>query len=247
MDYRFKESNHRHELLVDGEWRSLTGITTILGVIAKPQLIQWAANMAVNYIDENLLKTKVKTIDLSNEDTFLWVTSVLEQARKAHQRKKEAAGQKGTDVHALIEERIKKAIAGDGFIKENGATDKQVKEFIQWAIDGKVKFLESELHVYSETHFLGGICDFVCEIEGEIWIGDIKTGGVYAEAFFQMAGYQILIEEMKKYSNIKGHIVIGLKDGFKEKRSISNEQNKQAFLSALSLYRIMQMVQDQIL
>jgi hypothetical protein len=235
MNYRFNDKGHIHELLVDGEWKKLTGITTILGVIAKPQLIQWAANMAVDYICDHLKDLQEKPEE------------VLGEARKAHTRKKEAAGQKGTDIHALIEERIKKAIAEDGFIKENGAKEKQVKEFIQWAIDNKIKFLASELHLYSETYFLGGICDFVCEIDGEIWVGDIKTGRVYAEAFFQMAGYQIMIEEMKLYPNIKGHIIIGLKNGFEEKRSISNEDNKTAFLSALSLYRIMAKVNGQIL
>uniref|UniRef100_A0A6M3L9L5 PD-(D/E)XK nuclease superfamily protein n=1 Tax=viral metagenome TaxID=1070528 RepID=A0A6M3L9L5_9ZZZZ len=235
VGYEFVEGGHAHYL--DGE--RLTGITTILGVIAKPALISWAANMAVDYIDEKLPVKRDNNVLSVDADDF---KRILEEARKAHTRKKEEAGQKGTDVHAEVELLIKEAIdASRGIVGAYSGTSEQVGHFINWAKDNKVKFLESEAKIYSKSLFLGGICDFVCEIDKEIWIGDIKTGsGIYAEAFYQTAGYQMLFEEMGLYSNIKGHLILNLKKTgeFKEKRSISNDDNKQAFLSALSLYRI---------
>ena len=45
-NFTFNKEEHYYEL--DG--KRMYGITTILGVIAKPALIQWAANMAVEYV-----------------------------------------------------------------------------------------------------------------------------------------------------------------------------------------------------
>jgi hypothetical protein len=247
MKYRFTKENHCHELLVDGDWKKLTGVTTVLSVIAKPALISWAANMAVDYIKENALPY--------NGDDFAGMIAtneeLLEQARKAHTKKKEEAGKKGTDTHAIIEEIIKDVIKIDGTIPATLEQDsKQVKHFTNWAIENKVRFLESELGIYSENNFLGGIVDFVCEIDGEVWIGDIKTGnGIYAEAFWQMGGYELMINELKLYPKIKGYIVLNLrKNGeFEEKRSISNEENIKAFLSCLNIYRTKQKIENQIL
>ena len=251
--YTFHEKGHRH--LLNG--KPLTGITTVLNVISKPFLIPWAVNMAVEYIDKTLNEEIEKQ---SNETDLLeWLMEnwkrILKEAKVAHTKKKEDAGQKGTDVHAICEGIIKEAIEQQGGIihpihKSENTDNPQVLHFLNWAEENKVKFLASELHLYSVEHFLGGIMDFVCEIDGNVWIGDIKTGsGIYAEAFFQCAGYQIMLEEMGLYPNIKGHIILNLKkDGsFNEKRSISNEDNKQAFLSALSLYRIKAKVEGNLI
>jgi len=247
-DYRFNKEQHIHQLLVDGEWKNLTGITTILQVVAKPALIQWAANMAVDYI-ESLVRTR------SDGERYVLVdVPEFKEARTAHRKKKEEAGQKGTDVHALIEQEIKNAIENThGFLSKKWKEQydsEQILHFFDWALDNKVKFLDSEKHIYSKEYFLGGVCDFVCEIDNEVWLGDIKTGsGIYPEHFWQTAGYQLLFEEMGVYQNIKGHIVLNLKkDGsFDEKRSISNEDNRKAFLACLTIYRIQEKLKNNII
>jgi hypothetical protein len=248
--YRFSEMGHIHWL---GDKR-LTGITTVLQVISKGDaLTQWSANEAVKYIDEVFEKQLAEQPVESDFLLFLadnW-KQIMEEAKVAHKKKKEDAGQAGTDVHAIIEQIIKKAIKENGgFIGMNVYDNPQIQHFMDWQFNNKVKFLDCELHLYSEVHFLGGICDFVCEMNNEVWIGDIKTGaGIYSEHFFQTAGYQIMLEERGLYPNIKGHIILNLKkDGsFAEKRSVSNEDNKQAFLSALTLYRIKSKIEGNLI
>lgn len=236
--YSFDKEKHIHTL--DG--KPLTGVTTVLGVIAKPALIQWSANMAVDHILANVV--------VAGSDTTIIKTESIEEARSAHRIKKEKAGGWGTEVHSWIEQWIMSSILGkelpDPLYERQGQA---CRHFINWATDNKVKFLESEKNVYSEKMFLGGICDIVCEIDGEIWLVDIKTGGVYAEAFWQMSAYQLCLEEMALYQGIKGHIVLGLlKTGeFIEKRSISNEDNRKAFLACLDIYRIKQKVEKTLL
>ncbi len=267
-EYRFNERGHVHEILIDGEWKRATGCTTILGVINKPSLISWAANCAVDFIKEN--STTIEEVNAHDEayrshaeilteimqDYVIVHGSTLEDARKAHIKKRDKAGDWGTQVHAMVEDIIKNSIKENGgFINEYRVTlgdelfTKPVNHFIKWAIDNKVRFLESEKGVYSKSKFIAGIIDIICEIDGKIWLADIKTGsGIYAEAFFQMGGYDIMLEEMG-HPEISGYLVLNLKkDGtFDEKRSISNEDNRLAFMSALSLYRIQEKIKNNIL
>lgn len=238
-EYRFNEKGHLHELLVDGEWKALTGCTTILGILAKPALIQWAANETEKYIREHI------SYAIPGEDGGYWAVkpSIFEEAKTAHRRKKEEAGQNGTDVHKEVENLIAGLIRTNKgiFNGDEKSENPQIQHFIDWAVENKVKFLESEKGLYSKKYFLGGIVDIVCELDGEVWIADIKTGsGIYPEHYAQMAGYQIMLEEMGYAKPIKGHIVLNLKkDGkFEEKRSVSVEDAKNFFLACVSCYRL---------
>lgn len=241
----FDGENGNHDYYFDG--KRMTGCTTILSILAKPALIQWAANMAVEY-----LKINIPQVDIEAGFDFEDWGKLLEEARVAHRKKKEEAGTKGTDVHAIIENYIKEAIKDEeGYIPILGDEEKneQVRHFVKWAIANKVKFLASEKQLYSEKLFIAGTCDFICEIDGKVWLGDIKTSsGIYPENFAQCAGYQIMIDENKLYE-IAGHIIINLrKDGkFEEKRSVSTEDYKRFFLACLDIYRIQEKIKGQIL
>lgn len=234
--YRFNEANHVHQLLVDGEWKNLTGCTTILDVLAKPALIQWSANMTARF-----LKDRLPEIWKMNQEEW---ELLLEEARRAHCKRKEKAGDYGSEVHKGIELLIKKAIKNNnGVIKRGGFvfTNKSIQNFVVWAENNEIKFLDSELHCYSEKYFLGGIVDLVFKKGGKVWIGDIKTSssGIYPENFAQVAGYEIMLQEMKLYPKIAGYIILNLKENgeFLEKRSVSNRDNKKFFLACLEIYR----------
>lgn len=126
----------------------------------------------------------------------------------------------------------------------------QIQHFIDWAAKNKVKFIESEKNVWSEKLFIGGICDILAEIDNEVWLCDIKTSSsIYPEHMFQCAGYEIMLEETMPEIKVKGYIILNLKKTgeFEEKRSISNEENKQAFMSCLNLYRTMEKIKATIL
>ena len=172
--------------------RPLSGITSVLGVIAKPMLIQWAANMAVDYIlkesDGNTLHRTV-------------LVSTLEEARKAHTVKKDNAAGLGHDAHALVEEYVKERILNSAGIPiiPNLGKEPRVIEFAQWAVERHqetgFRFIASETPLADGKLALAGTPDFIGEeiVDGKhrIVIGDLKTGsGVYDRAFFaQMAAY----------------------------------------------------------
>lgn len=225
--YTFDEARHIH--LLNG--KPLYGVTSVLGVIAKPALIQWAASEAVAYIKNNAKKQEKGIFSVSE--------ATLEEARTAHRRKKEEAGDIGTEVHKAVEEWIKEKKTP----KLNDQGMKMFENFVNWAEKNKVKFLASEQPLWSEKMWLGGICDFVCEIDGKRYVGDIKTSkGIYGRDYFlQMAAYMLMLEEMGK-KDFAGSVVVRLgKDGsFEEKFSYAMEDDKKGFLAALELFKVLE-------
>ena len=241
--FYFDGENGKHNYFWDG--KKMTGCTTILSILAKPALIQWAANMAVNYVKENSQTAK-------DAEVYIVLPTILEEARTAHRRKKEEAGQKGTDVHAEIEKLIKEAIEKtNGFIENwDGGNEldekaKQIIHFIAWTQINKVKFLESEKRLYSEKLFIAGTCDFICEIRKKRYVGDIKTGGIYDRIpYFQTAAYRMMLQEMGEKDYFGSVIVNIKKDGkFDETKNImwsfDYQTDLEGFLAALKIYRIL--------
>jgi CRISPR/Cas system-associated exonuclease Cas4 (RecB family) len=232
--YSFDDKKHCHK------WndKPLMGVTTVLSVISKPMLIQWAANMACDYVLDRLGRTDYG--DFTDDKSLVWTTSkdIIKEARTAHRKKKEKAGDWGTAVHKAVEEWIKNQKEPTDLTEEHQMT--AFNNFKNWATENKVKFIESEKHVYSEEMWVGGIVDLVFEMDGKRYIGDIKTSsGIYNEAFFQMGAYELCLIDMG-YDKVDGYLVINLKkDGTMDLKVAENREiNKEAFKSALSLHKI---------
>lgn len=254
----FHFSEEAHLYVLDG--KPLTGVTTILGVIAKPALIQWSADEAVKFLGwmnpkyespekiAESVKAKLSEIKELDEQGFL---TLLSDARVQHAKRKKDAASTGTDSHSAVEEIVKKAIVTvvnggkldktlDYSNTESKTVETVVNSFIKWAVDNDITFLESEKRLYSKKHWYAGTCDLVFLKDGKKFVGDIKTSsGIYGrEYFFQMAGYQIALEE-QGFKDFFGSTVIRCgKDGsFEVKDSFDLESDKAGFLAALKLYR----------
>lgn len=225
----FNEARHLYTL--DG--KPITGVTTILGVIAKPALINWAANMAVDYI-QNSYPYALNNKGKINEEVF---ENQLKEARKAHTQRKGEAANIGTLVHKWIEKWIANH---DMPLPEDEAQKKMCQNFIDWTKEKQVEFLASEQQVYSESFWFCGTFDFLAKINGRTYLGDIKTSsGIYDEMFAQCSGYQICYNEMYPDVKIDGHVIVNLKkDGkMQTKYSFDYAGFRKMFLGALAIYR----------
>lgn len=247
----FHFNDEVHLYILDG--KPLTGVTTILQVIAKPALIQWSADEAVKYLgwfNEKYCTDKEKALEEFSEKWTHEISKLggsefyqmLCDARIQHAKRKKDAGTVGTDVHAEIEKYVKLMISDQGgqAMAMNGYDNEMVKKFVEWAVENKIKFLESEKRVYSKENWYAGTCDLVLEKDGKKFVGDIKTSsGIYGrEYFFQMAGYQIALEEMGEKDFFGSTVIRCGKDGsFEVKDSFDLESDKAGFLAALKLYR----------
>lgn len=243
--FTFNEKTHRYFL--DG--KPMTGVTTVLGVINKPALVQWAANCAVDYIMENGLLLDLSGDTHTDLPHFQIDSKLLKEARTAHTQKRDKAADAGTDVHGIIEGLLKSVIEIEGYIlPETTSKNLQVQGFIDWAVKNKVCFTSSEGRVYSTTHFTAGTYDFTCEMDGLKYVGDLKTtSSIYDRTpFAQCAAYQMMLAEMqgKEPSEIADRrLIINLKKTgtFDEEKDVyiseHYEDDIELFMSALTMYR----------
>jgi hypothetical protein len=239
----FDEATHSY--FYDG--RPMSGVTSILSVIAKPALIGWAAKMACESVRE-----KATVAELDGVKLYTIGEADLVEAQKAHAKKKDDAAQKGTDLHALVEAYVGECVANAGGAVLNPYDPKYqpIEKFIGWATENNIRFIASEKQLYSKELWVAGTCDLVFEKDGKRFVGDIKT---YAKIwdrvpFFQCAGYSIMVEEMthadlgEEADKIDGYCVLRLsKDGtFEAQWSYDIEGDRKAFLACVELYRALQ-------
>lgn len=228
IDSKFKFIPETHTYLYDG--KRMTGVTTILGIIAKPQLINWAANMGCDYIRKNVAYA------IPGADGGYWAIkpSTVEEAATAHSQKRDKAADEGTKAHKLVELWIRDSM--NGIMSDRDYSS--VQSFINWAVENKVKFLEVEKSLYDKERFIAGTCDFTCEIGGKKMVGDLKTGkSIYYEAFVQTAAYMLMLG-----GEYDGSLIVHLpqKGELKIHERYDHETDKQVFLSALNIYRAKQ-------
>lgn len=196
MTFTYTEKGHKYEL--DG--KRMTGVTTVLGVLAKPQLIPWAAKMTAEWIRENCDRDTHPGNGpaLGTEFcAYLVHESDLQEAVKAHTKKKDDAAEKGTDVHALVETYIKRCISEHGGKPEVLTFVNEVGRFAAWAMQNNIRFLSSETPTYSKEWFVAGTPDFTFEKDGKRYVGDLKT---YKKIWdrvphFQTAAYAYMLRE----------------------------------------------------
>lgn len=228
-------NKEKHEYRIDG--KLVTGITSIINVLAKPSLIQWSANEAVKYIKQNLNLDEIRGIEKDTAETVL--RGILQEAKYAHKKKKESAGEHGTNTHALVEQWINEHISGN----RNDTDYTAIQPFIDWAQDNVEKFLFSERQMFNDKLWIAGTADFGCITkDGKRLMGDFKTSsGIYGiDYFLQLAGYVILAEGERDDERYDGGVIFRIgKDGKHEVQyRYDLTADKEAFLACLTLYRI---------
>lgn len=228
-NFRFEEEGHTYWL----DDKRLTGVTTILGVIAKPALINWSARTAVEYI------RKHKDRFARSEFSEIHFEQVCKEAVKAHERNKLDAADVGTVAHKAVEQWIKTKKQP----KLEGKAKHIFDNFKLMVKEEKIKFLESERSIYSRKYWYAGTYDFLCDIGGELYLGDLKTSnGIYGREYFaQMAGYEICRREHGE-PPVKGFVVIrsGKNLTHEVRYSHDIETDTKLFLAALEMYRALQ-------
>lgn len=253
---------HDYFGLRNDRWDRVTGVTSVLDMVGdKRQLIQWAANMAVAELgwvkankDEPAAEYKLR-LNASIQEfltklqamEFKDVVKLINDARLAHSRFMKKTANLGKQVHADIETLIKMAITlNKGVIPQSIVSNEQVQHFINWAVKNNVVFKTSELALFSKKYWVAGTCDIVMEVDGDLYVGDIKTtNGIYGRAYFaQCAAYRMMLQENWPGNyDFKGSILINIKrDGTFEPEddihlSPYYSEDLKFFEAALVIYR----------
>jgi hypothetical protein len=187
----------KHYYRVIGSDAKPDGVTTILGLVPK-YLLPWVARVTADHIHNGILARLAG--EGAVEATFL--ASLCDEAKKEHTRKKEAAGNIGTIVHAFAEEIISQGDEWQTILKDlYEATPIEAQPgcvaFLNWWRSvGKLEQVESERIVFSRRLFYCGTCDLFAHIDGRPTVIDFKTGsGFYEDQPLQLAAYAMAIEE----------------------------------------------------
>jgi hypothetical protein len=228
----FFERYHQYFLIgKNGDREKLKSVTSATSVIDKSgALIGWAIKLSRVFLTEKLESGEIITM----ED--------VELSHKLHAQKKKEAADLGTAVHAWVEEYIKAKLGRRSKPKlpEDEKILNGVIAFLKWEKEHKVKFLASELIVYSKKHNYVGLMDAKAVIDQKLSCVDFKTSnGIYDEMRFQVAAYrQADSEEAKEKYQSTWIVRFGKNDGEFEAHEIpDHKKDFEAFLNCLGLRR----------
>lgn len=224
VELHFDEAKHMYSV----NDKTVVGVTGVTSVISKPALMYWAVNQAVEFLG--------KTLKAGKSYDEIQINAMLEGAKFAHRKKATTAADIGTITHEAIE-----IFTKTGQIKApvNEKAKSAFNNFVTWAKEKNVKFLESERKIFSKEKMYAGTMDFYCKIGDKFFVGDSKTStGIYDEYWFQTAGYQQAYQE-ETGAQVDGHIIVRVgKDGsFEVQENYDYNKNILAFNGALALYK----------
>lgn len=187
------------------------GVTTVLGVLAKPALVPWANKLGLQGIEVG-----------KYVDSLADVGTLCHNIVECYLMKKEVDYADYTPNQRILAE---------------GAT----KKFFDWEKKNEFKVIKSELQLVSEKYYFGGTCDIYCDLNGKKTLIDIKTSkACYSEHFTQCAAYAILLEENGYPVEDVKILRIGREEseGFDEKEVPLVAIHKEKFLACLKILQI---------
>ena len=169
--------------------RDLPSVTTICGILDKPALVQWSANMACDYILDELgdINSRIQADQLNAEI----VGNIVNKARTEFRKMSKKAMDIGSNVHAAIERYL---LTGKEPLISVDAEVAGFLAFLEWSEQYDMRVIETEKTVYSELY--AGTCDLVCTLGNKKYLIDFKTSKLkdgspaYAEHRYQVAAYR---------------------------------------------------------
>lgn len=239
---QFNEGSHRYQ--VNGEFKP--GVTSILNVINKPLLLDWAADMSAKAFKEAVARAQGEGRQI--DDKF------LNKAAKDAKSNYRAHSDKAKDLGHIVHSGIERFLLGNAAIAPKGNASLLIAKFMEWWEKSGAKLLGTEQIVYSKEYDFCGTFDVLFEKDGKTYLGDVKTTkrgyanqkGVYVEYVAQLGAYAIAYEEEhgkpidelciinpdKEYGELQFVTMSEL--------GISVEEAKQAFLKVYALYKALQ-------
>lgn len=214
---------------------AIDGVTSVLNVIAKPQLVPWATKITADFWKDYLVENKYQIDEVSIE-------KVYKESKKASDKVKNDAADHGTLLHKWMEAFLK---GQNPEPLKNPALKKSAEQFLEWMERHKVIIKSAERMVYSKAYNYVGTVDDLgsIEIDGVKYslILDLKTSsGIYDSHLLQIAAYRGCLQEEFGIAPERGAIVCCKKDGTLEYRVWSADDMDRAynaFIGALAIHR----------
>lgn len=180
----FEPGRHTYHAEIDGQKNRCVSVTGITGILNKPALVYWSANVGAEAAAE--LLTPGMTIDEINK------AEICQAIRSAHRQKASTTADIGTQVHEWIEAYIDSSfgLCDSPADPVNEHIKNSVNQFLAWEEENEVEWLVAEQRIYSRKYGYAGTMDSEAIVKGKFTLVDLKTGsGIYPEMFMQVAAY----------------------------------------------------------
>jgi hypothetical protein len=211
----------------------LPSVTTILNVIAKPALIGWARNVAL----EKVRLTLMESTPPSTEEE---IDRLIDVAKRRPDEVRDTAANFGTQAHIAIDNYL----AGLPY-DSTPEIEVVMDNFKAWQNESGFEIQMAEQVVYSEEHRYAGTFDGIGSLGDSLVVLDWKTSNrAYPEMGLQVAAYAKAFTEMHKLPISEAWIIRISKDlptansaPFEALRVADIDKSFDLFLAALSLWR----------
>jgi hypothetical protein len=240
---KYDDAKHKYVAVeADGTVVNPPSITTALGVLNKPAIVQWAVNCAINHLRSRLYDGG--EFDVEDLERF------LDEAKYAHKWIKEEAADIGSAAHQWLEDywhqKMKAAESGEEFavppLPEHPQVKNCVEAAVKWIEEHHITPIVIEKPLYSRRHKVAGRMDKLATVDGKLVVVDWKSSaGLWEEYRFQIAAYLFIYEEETGRVPVGAWLVrLGKYDGEFEAKYFTREQlmpDMDAFVAASVLYK----------
>lgn len=197
------------------EGRLLPSVTSILQVIGKPALVNWASKTEREMVSQaaaDLYEDLPERAPKMQRMAYLATLDKRIGSTKAHQKELAKAGEIGSQIHGLVEWNLRKelgqAVGLEPTVKDKALWGFMVYEEWRKQVNFRPRYIEQQ--VWSLKHGYAGTMDWLAmlELRGDLakqhgmegdflTVGDWKSGkAIYAEYLLQVAAYVMALIEM---------------------------------------------------
>jgi len=211
---KVKASAKIHTVYKTADGTRVPSVSTILGELAKPALIEWAWKLGIQGINYRDFR-----------DSLADVGTLTHRLILDHLRKEATESTSfSPDIVTLAESCF--------------------ASYLAWEKANKIEPVMLETPLISELYRYGGTSDFLGYVNGHLTLLDFKTGkAIYPDHFIQLAGYSAIINERRpELGNIERYTVLNIPRGegesFDTKSKASLVPEWGIFQAALKIYTL---------
>jgi len=202
ISQRSNPAPDKHHYHIDGDDYVRTTYILDNFINKAPGLMQWSANLASEY---QVGKLEEFFKEHGGSFTELTMPAVQEFANEARFNYKQVANRAkdiGKIVHTYIERHIKegKGSVYHEIIEEGPEVKNAFEAFLKWEAKNVVRWIASELTVYSTKYKYAGTLDTIVELQGKyegIYLTDWKSSKAFRKEYgLQVAAYKSAFLDM---------------------------------------------------
>jgi hypothetical protein len=204
-----KTKVHTVYKLADG--KRVPSVTTVLGILNKPALLDWAHQCGLNGLDYKAVRDRAG--DVGTLAHYMILCYLRQEA---------------PDYSEYSNQAIEQALTC--FAK-----------FLEWERHHEIKPILIETPLVSEQYRFGGTIDFYGEIDGQPTLLDFKTSkAIYPDMFYQLAAYAHLLHENNHLAGAAKILRIGKSEdeGFEERSAGKLDKQWEIFLACQKIYEL---------